>query len=350
MEPKRNPASCPDCDGITRRDLLKSVGGVAIAAATVPLSVLVTPRPVSAADEVAKKIAAAAKPETLVKTLYDSLTAEQKTTVAFPFDHALRSKVDNNWAIVKPRIREFFTPDQQAMIIDIFRGVHSEEYLAQVLKQMQDDAGGVGNYHVALFGEPGTGKFEWVLSGRHCTIRCDGDSVEGAAFGGPIFYGHQAGSSATEKPDHPDNVYWYQAKRANELFQALDGKQREKALVTGRVPPEEGNATVKLSGKDGVRPGIPVAEMSRDQKELVGKVMADLLLPYRKADADEAMRYIKENGGLDSLSMAYYQGMDIGNDGVWDVWRVEGPAMMWYFRGAPHVHTWVHIVKDAGKV
>lgn len=32
--------------------------------------------------------------------------------------------------------------------------------------------------------------FEFVLTGRHCTRRCDGDSVEGAAFGGPLFYGH----------------------------------------------------------------------------------------------------------------------------------------------------------------
>src|SRR5438093_1133450 len=83
-------------------------------------------------------------------------------------------------------------------------------------------------------------------SGRHCTIRCDGDSVDGAAFGGPIFYGH-ASQSANEKPDHPGNVYWYQAKRANEVFQSLDGKQREIALVKGTVPPEQGNATVKLS-------------------------------------------------------------------------------------------------------
>jgi hypothetical protein len=346
MDPKLHSPSCPDCDGLTRRELWKTVGGVAIASA-LPLSVLVTPRPVSAAEEAAQKAAAAAKPETLVKSLYDSLTSEQKSTVAFPFDHPLRSKVDNNWAIVKPRIREFFTADQQAMISDIFRGVHSEEYINQVLKHMQDDAGGLGNYHVALFGEPGSGKFEWVLSGRHCTIRCDGDSVEGAAFGGPIFYGHQPGREFTEKPDHPENVYWYQAKRANELFQALDGKQREIAVVKNEVPPERGNATVTLSGKDGMRPGLPVAEMTRDQKELVGKVMADLLLPFRKADADEAMKHLRANGGLNSLSIAFYSHMDLGNDGVWDVWRVEGPAMLWYFRGAPHVHTWVNIAAKA---
>ena len=52
-------------------------------------------------------------------------------------------------------------------------------------------------------------------------------------------------------------------------------------------------------------------------------------------------------GRLNALSLAYYQGMDTGSDGVWDVGRVEGPAMMWYFRGAPHVHTWVHIAQKA---
>lgn len=71
-------------------------------------------------------------------------------------------------------------------------------------------------------------------------------------------------------------------------------------------------------------------------------MLADLLAPFRKADADEAMKLV-EAGGFDKLHMAFYKNMDIGNDGVWDVWQIEGPFMRWYFRGAPHVHTWVHI-------
>jgi hypothetical protein len=45
--------------------------------------------------------------------------------------------------------------------------------------------------------------------------------------------------------------------------------------------------------------------------------------------------------------MAFYKNHDIGNDGVWDVWQIEGPAMLWYFRGEPHVHTWVHVRQSA---
>ena len=83
--------------------------------------------------------------------------------------------------------------------------------------------------------------------------------------------------------------------------------------------------------------------MTRDQRELVDKVLADLLLPFRKKDADEAMKDIRENGGVEELTMSFYKNLDIGNDGVWDVWQLESPTMIWYFRGAPHVHTWVNV-------
>ena len=78
------------------------------------------------------------------------------------------------------------------------------------------------------------------------------------------------------------------------------------------------------------------------RKDLVRKVMSDLLAPFRKPDADEALKLV-EAGGFDNLHMAFYKNMDIGQDGVWDVWQLEGPSMVWYFRGAPHVHTWVNI-------
>jgi len=74
--------------------------------------------------------------------------------------------------------------------------------------------------------------------------------------------------------------------------------------------------------------------------------MSDLLAPFRKQDADEAIKLIKANG-FENLHMAFYKNLDIGNDGVWDVWQIEGPAMVWYFRGAPHVHTWVHVRQAA---
>ena len=45
-----------------------------------------------------------------------------------------------------------------------------------------------------------------------------GDSVDQAAFGGPIIYGH-----GVEQPKN--NLFHYQTTQANEVFRALDPKQ-----------------------------------------------------------------------------------------------------------------------------
>ena len=315
--------SCPDCGPTDRRWFLKTAAAASVGA------LAATAAPKLRGDS-----------ETLVATLYKGLTPDQRSSMCFAFDHPLRSKVDANWQITKAQVGKAFTPDQQAMIQEIFRDLHNPEFYEKVVYHMKEDAGGLGAYAVAIFGEPGSGKFEFVLTGRHCTARCDGDSVEGAAFGGPIFYGH-ASQSFNEKPDHAGNVYWFQALRANEVFKALDGKQREAALL-GDPREEKQNATVELRRR-GEQAGLPVADMKRDQRELVEQVLSDLLLPFRKKDRDEAMRYIKASGGVDSLTMSFYKNLDIGNDGVWDVWQLESPTMVWYFRGNPHVHTWVNI-------
>ena len=88
--------------------------------------------------------------------------------------------------------------------------------------------------------------------------------------------------------------------------------------------------------------GLPVSDLAADQKGLVQKVLSDLLAPFRKKDAEEAMKLIKAND-VDKLHLSYYKKENIGEDEVWDVWQVEGPKMVWYFRGKPHVHVWANI-------
>jgi hypothetical protein len=286
--------------------------------------------------------------ETLVQQLHSSLSEEQRKAICFPWEHALRHEVDNNWHIVpKWPVGKLFKKDQIDLVEQIFRSLHSEEYAAEVWRQYDEDNRGDGGFagaSVALFGTPGSGKFEFVLTGRHCTRRCDGDSTEGAAFGGPIFYGH-ASKSFNESPKHEGNAYWFQAQRANEVFAALDGKQREKALVN-RIRKEVGTETVELTGKKTGLGGIPMSDLSADQKDLMKKVLADLLKPFRKADADESMKLI-EATGFDHLHLSFSKQSDLGNDGVWDNWQLEGPSMIWIFRGAPHVHCWAHIRDSA---
>ena len=168
--------------------------------------------------------------ETAVNRFYDSLKDEQRKIICFPFDHPKRSQVQNNWHIVKPTIKDL-TKEQQALCDEIFKGLCSDDGYERFQKQMEDDAGGFENYSVAVFGNPGSGKpFEWVMTGRHNTLRADGDSVENAAFGGPIFYGHDATGTGNDDTKHTDNVWWYQGEQANAIFATLDDKQQARAL------------------------------------------------------------------------------------------------------------------------
>ncbi|MFN9434562.1 MAG: hypothetical protein ACK6DC_06425, partial [Planctomycetota bacterium] len=67
----------------------------------------------------------------------------------------------------------------------------------------------------------------------------------------------------------------------------------------------------------------------------------------RTTDRDEVQACLDKQGGIDRLHLAFYTDEDIGEDRIWDNWRLEGPSFVWYFRGAPHVHVWVNIADDA---
>jgi len=275
--------------------------------------------------------------ETVAGKLYESLSETQKKTVCFAFDNPLRSRISANWHVTEPKIEsDFFTKDQQKLVDEIVRKVTSEDGYERIKKQTEYDDGGLGAYSIAMFGEPGSGKFQWLLTGRHLTLRADGDSVDKAAFGGPIIYGHG-------EEDVTANLFLYQTKQTNEVLKALDGKQREKALIE-TAPKED---AVLLQGEKGSFPGIGVGELSDDQKKLVEATLKTLLAPYRQEDVDEVMAILKAGGGVDKLHMAFYKQGDLKNDQTWDIWRVEGPSFVWHFRGAPHVHAYINIGQKA---
>src|SRR5262249_45047243 len=274
--------------------------------------------------------AAASSPESLVKTLYGTLSPKQKETICFAWDYQdpkrglLRTRVANNWNITEQFIADtdFYTSDQQAIIRHIFEGIISPDWHKRIDRQLDDDSGGYGVQNsIAIFGTPGSDKFEFVMTGRHMTLRCDGNSADHVAFGGPIFYGHAA-QGFNEKKDHPGNVFWPQALQANKVFEMLDGKQRALALVD-KLPKEE---AVSFQGPTGKFPGIAIADLSADQKSLMQQVLHTLIEPYRQSDRDEALACLKSQGGLEKCSLAFYRDGDIGNDQVWDCWRLEGPS------------------------
>jgi hypothetical protein len=340
----RSEKPCPDCDGVDRRSFLKAV---AASAAALPLFA----EPIVHAAPPTRTSAA----ETALSALFRTLTDAQKREVCFDWNHTqtagnaprglLRTHVSNNWQITPPVVAsDFFTRDQQTIIYDIYRGIIHPDWHGRVTRQLREDNGGRAwgtAQSIAIFGQPGSDQFEFVMTGRHMTIRCDGNTTPHVAFGGPIFYGHAA-NGFDETPGHPGNIFWEQARRANFIYRVLDERQRMRALVERR--PAE--AAVAFRGAQGGFSGLPVADMTSDQKDELRSVLNCLLEPYRQEDRDDALACLRAQGGLDRCSLAFYRDGDLGDDAEWDNWRLEGPSFVWYYRGEPHVHVWVNIADD----
>ncbi len=322
--------------GIARRNFLKGTAAVAAATSLAPLT--------------GRAVEPKSTPESLVKVLYEKLNDKQREAVCYDWEYIdnnkdskrglLRTRVANNWNITKQSINsDFYTPEQKDLLRKIFEGIVDPDWVAKFDKQLEDDCGGFGHdQSFAIFGKPGDGHFEFVLTGRHMTLRCDGNSAEGVAFGGPIFYGH-APTSGDEEADHKGNVFWSQALEANKIYTMLDGKQRKLAEVP-KTPREQ---DVAFRGKSGTFSGIPVTDLAGDQREQLQKTLQSLLAPFRQADRAEASQCLTTQGGLEACYLSFYTDADIGGDKVWDNWRLEGPSFVWHFRGSPHVHVWVNV-------
>jgi len=313
----------PRTNPVDRRKFISTVGAAAVAGGLGSLL------PIRALAGLSKSPTSEA-----VKELHASLTAVQKKKLCLPFDHKLKSRINPNWHITEPILGEdFYTSAQRELATRVVKSLCSEDGYERLLKQMDEDSGGIEDYSMAFFGEPESGKFQWELTGRHLTLRADGEKNDRLAFGGPLVYGH----GEEESPEA--NLFFYQTKQVNKVFASLDETQR-KAAMMNKVPRE---TDVRLQGKKGRFRGIAVKNLSADQKTLLVESLKVLLSPFREEDIQEVMWILLENGGVDSLSMAFSKKGDLADDGMWDVWRIEGPAFVWHFRGAPHVHAYINI-------
>lgn len=243
--------------------------------------------------------------ERAVKALYDSLTPQQRKVMCLDWDHKgygkwpLRLHVTNNWA-VSPMTVASLGKDQQALVEEVFKSVLSPGWTEKLHQQAKDDTGKhwTQDRKIAIFGKPGSGKCQCVISGFHLTFRAGKDRNSPVAFGGAICHGHQP-SGFHEKPGHPGSIFWYQAQEAHNVYKMLDGKQQARALARKGMPYYEFagkidrtpvlpdskldrvlEPDVRFRGKMAAElPGLSIADMSRDQKEAMKKVMARMLEP-----------------------------------------------------------------------
>lgn len=289
--------------------------------------------------------------DSLPMQLYKSLNESQRQKICLPIDHPRRQYVSNWWYIhPENRIPNTFSPDQQALIKSIFDSLHGADYRDAINHQVLIDQYGESKNAPAagFFGTPEDANFEFIFTGHHVTRRCNVHSDKGSGFGGaPIFYGHyphpvdKMNDNFREAKDHPGNPYWYQGKVFNKFIQALSGKQQAEGLVSVEPRSEEPESVVKVPSE---ARGLKCAELSLDQKKLLVETMRGMLAMFRTDDIDATIGAIEKNGVVDRLNISWFAGKyDIGSDQVWDTWQIEGPDMVWYFRGEPHIHCYFHL-------
>ena len=327
---KIGPRPCPECgeivaeEPISRRGFLRAAGAGAAA-----LAMSRVPGALAQESKPAERTA-----EDLIRELYTGITEDQKKAVVLPIEAPDRMKYFN--AALGKKIGEAYTKPQQELLGRILKALSSgDDGWRQISRGGTWDASkAFENCGANLFGDV-KGKFTWVFSGHHLTLRCDGDTEDGVAFGGPLYYGHSPNGYSER------NLFNYQTKSALAVFDSLSKEQRDQAVPF--EDPAEGLESVKFRCTCDSMPGIPFQQLSKESKALVETVMRDLLSPYRKGDADEVLQVIKKTGGMEAMSMMFYKDKDAKASQPWSFWRLEGPGFVWNFRVLPHVHTYVNI-------
>ena len=89
-----------------------------------------------------------------------------------------------------------------------------------------------------------------------------------------------------------------------------------------------------------------MSALSRDQRAEMQRILGVLLEPFRTRDRDEVVAALRRQGGLDRCRVSFFENWYRRGDDDWDSFRIEGPAFVWHFRGAPHVHVWAHVASD----
>ncbi len=341
---------CPECEehieqaeAVGRRGFLRTVGGQA--ASLIAVGGLAAAAPAALAQQTApaRQPASGRTPrpaEDLIRELYQGLTADQRTQVVRPWNQAGQNGIPTRLGMynraIGRTIGQVYTPAQRELNQRILRAIASDDAgYAQLTRNGTFDASrSFENCGADIFGDPTTEQFAWVFSGHHLTVRCDGNSEPGAAFGGPMYYGHTPDGWSQR------NCFYYQTRAVMSVYDSLTEAQRRQAIVAGS--PGEHAPSVQFRRPGERHPGLVASELTRTQKQLIGQVMRTILSPYRREDADEVMEIIGRNGGLDRIHLAFYR--DRADAGTrWHFWRLEGPGFVWNYRVLPHVHTYVNI-------
>ena len=293
----------------------------------------------------------------MVRGLAATLTEKQRELIVLPADHASR-QVNNSVAVLeRPHLGTLLSPGQRTWVEGLYRSMLSPRGLDAFAGTVAVE-GRLEGCVLALYGDPESGRAQTVISGGHLLLR-GGGPEGGAAFGGGVAYGHQVGNGRWRVPG---NSFAYHGDAANRIYARLNAAERAAAIVS--KPPHE--LVLQVQGEKGSFPGVCVGSLSEAGREEAGRLLETVFSSYPEAERRDALSCIEGNGGRDALHVAYYASRgyyedmaafgEVGEaerakrgDPYWQVWRVEGPGTVIHFKGYPHVHGYIQVVRDPAR-
>jgi hypothetical protein len=322
---------------MNRRNLLKGAAGVGAVAGVGALGrwALIAPPRSERLDSV----------NDLAVRIYDALPADVKARACVAYDHPLRQCHNRGLGMGGAHVTAAsFDWETRCALTDLMHAGLSEVGRTRLPNQDATRWAGVNLMQLLVCGDPREGPYQIVLSGVHLNLRLGGASPDGAAFGGPQVYGDQRGN---EIPGLPGNTYRYQMEAAHELIAALTPAER--AAV--RVAEAPAQVNIGVQGRDGRFDGVPVGDLAAPKRTRARELVAGILDTYADGDAAYAWDCLERNGGVDALHFADYD-RDSGGysrsagDSPSQIFRLEGPAAVFHFRGEPHLHAFLNVAMD----
>src|SRR5262245_43433225 len=257
--------------------------------------------------------------DTLARRLFTGLDDEQRTETCVAYDHPLR-QYHNRGVWGGGRSIVFgFSREQRRILTDILYAGLSETGRDRVPEECFTQWSGVHSMRVLICGDPTSPPYQLILTGTHLNLRVGGKSVEGAAFGGPQVYGDQRGN---EVVGLPGNVYRDQFLLGQRILRNLDDGQRKLAVIEEAPVQTE----IELQGQHRLLPGIPVAELTDENKDIVRQLVERVFSAYPAEDVKYARECLAANGGIDALFLSYYLHGEDGDIPEGQVFRLEGPS------------------------
>jgi hypothetical protein len=232
-----------------------------------------------------------------------------------------------------------FDHAQRSNLVDLLYAGLSEAGRARVPDEYYTRWFGAHSMRVLICGDPTAPPYQILLTGAHLNLRIGGKCREGVAFGGPQVYGDQRGN---EQIGLPGNLYRDQFLLAQKLLRGLDGGRRKVATIA-EAPIQ---TQIELQGRRGVLPGLPLGELAAGERALARELVGSILSTWPAQDSAYALECLAANGGIDALAFSTYEHGEDGPMPEGQVFRLEGPAAVFYFRGHPHVHAFVNVAMD----